>query len=815
MNKVILLILFFLIPSFFAQERVMDYYFYADSVDPENMRDGSEQHPYKYLSELPSSVSGSVKLYFYSANASYQYHPNGPYDNILKLKDCSRIWIERIDEGTVTFSGNSIYENGIVISPSCSYIRISGINFESFWHNSLHIDGTAGDIISDINISDCNFFSNHYKDGSTDRNCAAIRINYASNVSITDCNITQGNYDAQLDGLYIQYTNGFLMRNNTVILQNNQYVSQHLDCLQMNSDCSDATIENNYFENASTTSANNRQGIYITGTKGEIKIVNNVIISRGGKGLINLSTDDETQALKIYNNTLMGQGNPGHLCRIVCQDISSTEILNIKNNIFFREGTGISAYTQTLVFEDVTSDFFSNDILNHNLHYITNPLAVPQIEFNDATFDWNEQPDLFERDGVGEKDPLFETNYSLNYYSPAKNKGTGLLSEGVIKDKFGNDRPYWNKDFDIGAFEIEDTQLKLGVTGLDNENLEVTHSLTSIGHCWERNSSGNWIVSSDLTLQSASYTTIGNSPDTLNALRGMEYKWLDWSNDSQEKRIAAGFYKVTNNFNPDVYFYLDLRDAVTNNVFIQFSHYQDSAKYRYFKNNTWKNDITNGSIVGIWEINGNSRNISSLANYWKNSLVFTDSVNRPLLRWHSNSSATSYKIYRALSATPVNPSSLTYTNIITVNSSTLRYLDVDIRLNQSPLTYAYYYVEAYNNNTYLDRTNTISSSGEYLPQKRGSDSESKDELFTYSLNQNYPNPFNPVTRLSYSIAKEEHVLLRIYDCLGREVRTLVNENKLPGVYNIDFNGDGLSSGIYFCRITAGQYTDIKKMQLIK
>jgi len=85
----------------------------------------------------------------------------------------------------------------------------------------------------------------------------------------------------------------------------------------------------------------------------------------------------------------------------------------------------------------------------------------------------------------------------------------------------------------------------------------------------------------------------------------------------------------------------------------------------------------------------------------------------------------------------------------------------------------------------------------------------------FELTQNYPNPFNPNTVISYSVAKSEKVELRVYDLLGREVQTLVNEVKNPGSYNVMFNAANLSSGVYFYRITAGSFTDVKKMTLVK
>jgi len=87
--------------------------------------------------------------------------------------------------------------------------------------------------------------------------------------------------------------------------------------------------------------------------------------------------------------------------------------------------------------------------------------------------------------------------------------------------------------------------------------------------------------------------------------------------------------------------------------------------------------------------------------------------------------------------------------------------------------------------------------------------------FNYSLSQNYPNPFNPTTSISYSLKANGFVTLKVYDVLGKEVITLVNETKSAGTYIVDFNGSELSSGVYFYKIEANEFTDIKRMMLIK
>lgn len=85
----------------------------------------------------------------------------------------------------------------------------------------------------------------------------------------------------------------------------------------------------------------------------------------------------------------------------------------------------------------------------------------------------------------------------------------------------------------------------------------------------------------------------------------------------------------------------------------------------------------------------------------------------------------------------------------------------------------------------------------------------------YKLSQNYPNPFNPVTMIEFSIKEAGNVKLVIYDVLGKEVQTLVNEEMAAGSYKAQFDGAALASGIYFYRIEAGTFTDLKKMMLLK
>ena len=93
--------------------------------------------------------------------------------------------------------------------------------------------------------------------------------------------------------------------------------------------------------------------------------------------------------------------------------------------------------------------------------------------------------------------------------------------------------------------------------------------------------------------------------------------------------------------------------------------------------------------------------------------------------------------------------------------------------------------------------------------------EDKTIIYDYSLSQNYPNPFNPNTKITYSVANLSNVILKVYDILGREVVTLVNEEKPVGKYEANFNASNFASGVYFYQIKAGDFVQSQKMILLK
>jgi hypothetical protein len=97
----------------------------------------------------------------------------------------------------------------------------------------------------------------------------------------------------------------------------------------------------------------------------------------------------------------------------------------------------------------------------------------------------------------------------------------------------------------------------------------------------------------------------------------------------------------------------------------------------------------------------------------------------------------------------------------------------------------------------------------------------KQFIFSYTgpkefkLEQNFPNPFNPTTRIQYQVSGIAEVTLKVYDILGSEVVTLVNEEQQPGYYEVQFNASNFASGMYVYRLTAGNFISTKKMMVLK
>ncbi|MEJ2242848.1 MAG: T9SS type A sorting domain-containing protein, partial [Candidatus Bathyarchaeota archaeon] len=85
----------------------------------------------------------------------------------------------------------------------------------------------------------------------------------------------------------------------------------------------------------------------------------------------------------------------------------------------------------------------------------------------------------------------------------------------------------------------------------------------------------------------------------------------------------------------------------------------------------------------------------------------------------------------------------------------------------------------------------------------------------YRLSQNFPNPFNPSTKIEYSIPQSSQIQIKVFDVLGNEIKTLINEEKPSGAYELTWNAENLPSGVYFYQMRAGGFVQTRKMILLK
>ena len=125
-------------------------------------------------------------------------------------------------------------------------------------------------------------------------------------------------------------------------------------------------------------------------------------------------------------------------------------------------------------------------------------------------------------------------------------------------------------------------------------------------------------------------------------------------------------------------------------------------------------------------------------------------------------------------------------------------------------------LNSYNGKTSLDfptrSITTISLGGNTVTEV---ENHKQSNPMNFSLSQNYPNPFNPATTITFTMGKEDFVSLKIYDVLGREIETLIQKVVPGGIQSVQFNAEGLNSGIYLYRMTVGNFSQSKKMMLLR
>lgn len=235
---------------------------------------------------------------------------------------------------------------------------------------------------------------------------------------------------------------------------------------------------------------------------------------------------------------------------------------------------------------------------------------------------------------------------------------------------------------------------------------------------------------------------------------------------------------IGDNGNRDSTFVYQRGDTTWNNYLRWYRHYNEFNKWDYVITQQWLNSswIFQDSIEGIYDANGNLLQV----NYYDWSNQFEELISRLLYTYNSEGNLS--EVYNEfITVDGWFPAQMDPIVIDITDDYTEGYLYNRVKLYHSPIS-----------------------------------SVKDDEVYTnFSLHQNYPNPFNPTTTIQYQVSGIGNVTLKVYDILGRQIKTLLNKPMQPGSYEVEFDGSNLTSGVYFYVLETGGKRLSKKMLLVK
>ncbi len=332
---------------------------------------------------------------------------------------------------------------------------------------------------------------------------------------------------------------------------------------------------------------------------------------------------------------------------------------------------------------------------------------------------------------------------------------------------------------------MQNDELFLGTETADSKK-EIIYSFSAVSTVWKTddNYSSFWITTNEF--QSGSHKTIGNT--------GAQ-SWYGWdfctSAEGFTDTLGYGLYVIYCN-DSNAFFYIDYRDCnYTRNytggrdIFVKYDDSENQFYISSYTDGPWTN-IPNGTVKQIWEIKGRSQIISCFPNFWSNCLAMTVNSGFPQIVWGPHPTFTpisGYKIYRKVVLHGYNPGNpLSYSLLATVSSSTFSYIDLEYTTGGEYYD-VYYYVKAYYNSTLSETTNIVGTSVNNNNYKATTPQNNYNKTESYLLNS-YPNPFNPTTKIEYQIPQAGQVSIKVYNSLGSEVATLVNERQDVGKYSV-------------------------------
>lgn len=350
-------------------------------------------------------------------------------------------------------------------------------------------------------------------------------------------------------------------------------------------------------------------------------------------------------------------------------------------------------------------------------------------------------------------------------------------------------------------------ELRIGLINCSG-SVNITFTLTAIGARWDDNydfTEGHESVS-DIVTSCSEYAAFDHILDP----------------SPQNPEFAVGIYRISAIVNSveQAYFFMDWRTS-------DWSASLD-VKFKYDVGNTRFRDWDNTQTIDytyqtLWDLTDNYLVTSGLEAYWDNCLAATnDADQHPRFVFGPypgslQGTITGYKIYRSAAHIPGQQPS-NFTLLETLDSDEYSYVDNNVTIGNDFNARSYYvtcvYEDPWESSGETDPTNTVEVRLE-IPQKISIPESNPKTTINYRLEQNYPNPFNPVTTIRYSLPVSGQVILKVFDTLGKEVASLINERKEAGIYTIEFDASDLPSGVYLYTIQIGNYLETRKLILQK
>lgn len=656
-----------------------------------------------------------------------------------------------------------------------------------------------------------------------------IRYSYLEDTRSTPVNL-------QTDGLVMQYAQNIYVIGNTIVV-NNDYpggpeIEGHNDCIVTDHTVENLIIIGNKLINLEHNNMAS-QVIILQSQKGNVNIYNNIIASP------NFKNSNETWASTfaiyenqgsqgayyyIYENTILG-GTNNYILRAECQNNNH---IYFKNNIIDAAGNPDASTTRI--------HFVGSMPIPAN---IDGNLYGATIDYNNFLVDWggyNKSMSLLNSLGAETSgnpsnrwnvNPLFTNasvyDYSLQPGSPAINKGVNLGSP-YNEDILGLQRPQGSGN-DIGAYEFINNNGNYIIinTGWNyisipklGGNMTVDYLMpTRISPVYDYSVNGYQIV--DDLQNGKGYIVKFSYP---------QYIYIEGDSVYFPVQVNAG-WNLIGPYNQNVP--VSQINIIPPGIIL--SDFYGVGEYGYFSANVleigkgyWIKTASNGQIIlngGSLDKNEMGRQQSAEIETNWGKIKITNSDGKSITLY-----ATGKEINSALYELPPQPpagifdvryssgkfvETLNGEKVILINTDkypiTLKAEGMDLHIKDK-IDGTFLNEDLKNGEELIINNNKITSVGITEINK-------EDLKVSFELFQNYPNPFNPSTTIRFSIPQKTHVKLSIYNMLGELISTLVNADLEPSDYEENFNAAHCAAGVYLYRLTAGNYTSVKKMILLK